>query len=463
MCPHAQSSKRSPVWSTDAVVGHLVVDVDGVRGVRGAVPALRQALGLAASRSTSSGLAPLAPAAKPSRYVVIGAAGAPRCGRRRGPGRGPGPRRPRPRRRGRRTARRSSRGGSRTSVPAPGPNPQALRGRVGSLQVAQVGPGVDVAGLLAGGRDGREVEAGQQPVQRHAVLVPPGRAARRRAGPRRARPRPAGAVRRRRPGTRRRGRPPPRAGAGRSSRCTCGMSTASTPSVRGARSSASTPVSSPATGPPRGGSSRVKVTGRVVGTGSPTTTTSVGVEQRVEGALEQGPAGVLERGLVGAVQPGGGAAGEDHRVEAGRAGGVHAGISHRAPGGWQAGPVTDRGTDAPRRPGPAGLRPRPGREPRPPGRAHPAGADLVVFPEAFARDFGEAGSDVSRTPSRWTARSPEVARVAEALGTTVVAGMFEPARTPPGPYNTLVVRGRPRRRTARSTSTTPSATASPTG
>ena len=25
----------------------------------------------------------------------------------------------------------------------------------------------------------------------------------------------------------------------------------------------------------------------------------------------------------------------------------------------------------------------------------PADADLVVFPEAFARDFGEAGSDVS--------------------------------------------------------------------
>ena len=45
---------------------------------------------------------------------------------------------------------------------------------------------------------------------------------------------------------------------------------------------------------------------------SPTTTTSAASATRVEGVLEQGPAGELDRGLVGAVQPRGGAAGEDH-------------------------------------------------------------------------------------------------------------------------------------------------------
>lgn len=72
----------------------------------------------------------------------------------------------------------------------------------------------------------------------------------------------------------------------------------------------------------------------------------------------------------------------------------------------------------------------------------PEGADLVVLPEAWARDFGEAGSDVSRFAE--TTDGPfaaEVARVAKERGTTVVAGMFESGEDPARPFNTLVVRG----------------------
>jgi len=72
----------------------------------------------------------------------------------------------------------------------------------------------------------------------------------------------------------------------------------------------------------------------------------------------------------------------------------------------------------------------------------PEGADLVVWPEAFARDFGEAGSDVS--PFAEPVDGPfagEVERVAEARSTTVVAGMFETSPDEARPFNTLVVRG----------------------
>jgi len=71
----------------------------------------------------------------------------------------------------------------------------------------------------------------------------------------------------------------------------------------------------------------------------------------------------------------------------------------------------------------------------------PEGADLVVLPEAFARDFGEPGSDVA--PYAESVDGPfagEVERVAKLRDTTVVAGMFE--ETGDGaPYNTVVVRG----------------------
>jgi deaminated glutathione amidase len=77
------------------------------------------------------------------------------------------------------------------------------------------------------------------------------------------------------------------------------------------------------------------------------------------------------------------------------------------------------------------------------GSLVPEGADLVVLPEAFARDFGEPGSEVS--PYAEPLDGPfatEVERVAQARGTTVVAGMFEHSEASDGsPYNTVVVRG----------------------
>lgn len=72
----------------------------------------------------------------------------------------------------------------------------------------------------------------------------------------------------------------------------------------------------------------------------------------------------------------------------------------------------------------------------------PTETDLVVFPEAFARDFGEAGSDVSAFAEPTDGPfATEVARVAEERRTTIVAGMFEPGPEPGLPFNTLVVRG----------------------
>jgi predicted amidohydrolase len=70
----------------------------------------------------------------------------------------------------------------------------------------------------------------------------------------------------------------------------------------------------------------------------------------------------------------------------------------------------------------------------------PDDADLVVLPEAFARDFGEGGSGLAEVAEPLDGPfATEVARVAEERRTTVVAGMFE--RTAGPPYNTVVVRG----------------------
>jgi predicted amidohydrolase len=72
----------------------------------------------------------------------------------------------------------------------------------------------------------------------------------------------------------------------------------------------------------------------------------------------------------------------------------------------------------------------------------PGDSDLVVLPEAFARDFGEAGSDVgpyAEPPDG--AFGTELAAVAAARNTTVVAGMFETSGDPRRPFNTLLVRG----------------------
>jgi len=69
-------------------------------------------------------------------------------------------------------------------------------------------------------------------------------------------------------------------------------------------------------------------------------------------------------------------------------------------------------------------------------------SDLVVLPEAFARDFGEAGSDVSAYAEPLDGPfASELAEVAAQHNTTVVAGMFETSPDPSRPYNTLLARG----------------------
>lgn len=72
----------------------------------------------------------------------------------------------------------------------------------------------------------------------------------------------------------------------------------------------------------------------------------------------------------------------------------------------------------------------------------PDDTDLVVLPEAFARDFGEAGSDVSAYAEPLGGDFDDaVARAAKERDTTVVAGMFETGSDPARPFNTLLVRG----------------------
>ena len=70
----------------------------------------------------------------------------------------------------------------------------------------------------------------------------------------------------------------------------------------------------------------------------------------------------------------------------------------------------------------------------------PADTDLLVLPEAFARDFGEPGSPLA--PIAEPLDGPFVAAVrakTEQTGAAVVAGMFEQATDPQRPFNTLVL------------------------
>ena len=218
---------------------------------------------------------------------------------------------------------------------------------------------------------------------------------------------------------------------------TCGMSTASTaePGRRSASSASRPGEQARPPGRRTAGLSRVNVTGRVVGTGSPTTTTSAASTTRVERVLEQGPAVVLHRRLVGAAEPRGPAAGQDDRGEA--CTGHRAAVSHR----WR---TRDRLAvlrvalvqQA------SGL--EPGGEP---GRCSPSwrpdDADLVVFPEAFARDFGEAGSDVSAYAEPLDGPFADRGRRGwpPSAAPRSWPGMFETGADPAGPFNTLVVRG----------------------
>ncbi|MFT4289351.1 carbon-nitrogen hydrolase family protein [Nocardioides sp.] len=68
----------------------------------------------------------------------------------------------------------------------------------------------------------------------------------------------------------------------------------------------------------------------------------------------------------------------------------------------------------------------------------PAGADLVVFPEAFARDFGPVTDDLAAHAEPLDGPfATELAKVAADRHSTLVAGMFEAAA--PHPFNTLVL------------------------
>ena len=135
-----------------------------------------------------------------------------------------------------------------------------------------------------------------------------------------------------------------------------------------------------ATGPPWCGSSRVNVTGRSVGTGSADDHHLAGVDHGVERPREQRAALELDGSLVGPVEPRGGAAGQHHGVE----GRTHTRQSGRMTDATELRVVVVQEA--------SGLDPDENRARL--SDLVPQDSDLVVLPEAFARDFGEAGSDV---------------------------------------------------------------------
>jgi deaminated glutathione amidase len=68
------------------------------------------------------------------------------------------------------------------------------------------------------------------------------------------------------------------------------------------------------------------------------------------------------------------------------------------------------------------------------------GTDLVILPEAFARDFGEPGSDLA--PYAEPLDGPfasHLRKLSTGTGTAWLAGMFEVADDPARPLNTLVL------------------------
>ncbi|MFL6106493.1 MAG: carbon-nitrogen hydrolase family protein [Marmoricola sp.] len=70
----------------------------------------------------------------------------------------------------------------------------------------------------------------------------------------------------------------------------------------------------------------------------------------------------------------------------------------------------------------------------------PGGTDLLVLPEAFARDFGEPGSPLAPVAEPLDGPFVAAARAkTEATGAAVVAGMFEQSSDPDRPFNTLVL------------------------
>ena len=212
---------------------------------------------------------------------------------------------------------------------------------------------------------------------------------------------------------------------------TSGMSTASTTNGTGLpRVRASRPAYVAATGPPYAGSSRTQVTSREVGRSSPTTTTSAASATAARARSSRVRPSTSRAGLVGSVEALGAAAGEHDRVE------DHAPVWQRGTlGVMQVTFVQEAST----------LDADENRERL--AELTPEGSDLVVFPEAFARDFGDPGSDLSGAAEAVDGPfATEVERVAKERGTTVLAGMFERADDPRRPVNTLVLRGAAARR-----------------
>ena len=376
---------------------------------------------------------------------MIGAAGRSHVVRPRpGRGRGSGPRRPRSRRRGRRRARRSSRGGSRHQCLAPHPagrrnGRRASSGRL--TQVAQVGPGVDVAALVADRRAPRPGRSGGE--QRGAApcrAAPRGRGVRRRAGrasrtpaelaatvgvdEERRRRGPAAASRRRR----------------KSPASTRGMSTASTPtSARAAAAARRRPVSS--------AGDRAAVRRVLAGEGHRPGGRHRGrrprrPRRRRASASSACSSRVRPRsstdGLVGPVQPGGRAAGEDHAAEADR-GEVESmsAVLAAVVAVWR---VTRAAAG---RASQQGVRPRPGRQPRAASTERRARATPTwsSSPRPSPATSARPAPTSARTPSRSTGRSRprspgSPTRPRRHRGRRDVRGR---RRTPTRPFNTLVV------------------------
>ena len=216
-------------------------------------------------------------------------------------------------------------------------------------------------------------------------------------------------------------------------------------------------MSSAATGPPCRGSSRVKVTGRWVGTGSPTTTTSAASTTASRAQVEQGPPVDLDRGLVGAVQPGGHPAREHDRRERPRPGPLNPALrAARDTGGVSTLSVTvvqeASGLD------PAVNRAR--LHELVPDRQRPRGAARGVRPRLRR---GRLRRQRVRRAAGRRVRRPSWPRWPRSTTPPWWPGCSRPPRTRPGPTTRCWCAARSPRRTARSTSTTPSATASPTG
>ena len=182
------------------------------------------------------------------------------------------------------------------------------------------------------------------------------------------------------------------------------------------------------------------------------------VKEGAEAPVEQRPPVELEAALVGPVHPGGCAAGEEDAAEGGRRGvKVHLPSLPALAPGWQAGGVSDQRGDrlrvrlvqwasdldpATNRDRLAALSPTGATEATEATEATADQTDLVVFPEAFARDFGPA--DDALGPYAEALAGPfgqAVEALAAQLGATVIAGMFEASQDADRPFNTLLLHG----------------------